>query len=555
MARMTDRLSSLRNTTRIFQREEDGSFVIFSLFILIIMVMVGGLAIDVMRYENLRTTMQNSVDRAVLAAADLDQSVDPETVVADYLNKAGMADLPYDVDVFESTVGSVVTGRRVTVNASADLGTYFMKMLGTPTITAPAVSTAEEAVNEIEISMILDVSGSMGSNNKLQNMQDAAKTFVTEVLDGVEPGQVSINVVPYSTQVNAGATLLNQFSHTADHNYSHCVDFDGSDFNSTTMSPTTTLQQAGHFDPWSGYWRGTFAKMAADGYTPSWVCRTESDFEIQPWALSETAIHNQIDAFTARGNTSIDVAVKWGAALLDPSTRPVFTSLRTAGTVSSDFVGDRPYNYNNDSVLKFIVVMTDGINTTQYMLDDDYRSGPSGVFKDPDTGRYSMEDEEWQDTDGDSDWNEEWWYARNYGFSHGRYWIDNAYDSGTSNAFELTWPQLWAEMSMSHRAYSHFYQQYYDADDYYDNFYRGSDAPRERVTAGNKDTRLDNICSAAKDNGVIVFSIGFEVTDASALVMQSCASSANHFYRVEGLEIEYAFESIANQINQLKLTQ
>lgn len=556
MIRMTDRLSSLKNSTRIFHREEDGSFVIFSLFIFILMIMVGGLAIDVMRYENLRTTMQNSVDRAVLAAADLDQTVDPEEVVADYLNKAGMEKLPYDVDVFESKVGSVVTGRRVTVNASADLGTYFMKMMGTPTIAAPANSTAEEAVNEIEISMILDVSGSMGWGTKLANMQNASKTFVSEVLAGVEPGQVSINVVPYSTQVNAGATLLNQFTHTGDHNYSHCIDFDQNDFTTTTLNPGTMLQQAGHFDPWSGYWRGTFETMAANGDSPAWVCRTESDFEITPWASSEGAIHSQIDGFTAEGNTSIDVAVKWGSALLDPSTRTVFTNLRdTVGTVSSDFVGDRPYEYNNPSALKFMVVMTDGINTTQYKLDDDYRTGQSGVFKDPDTGRYSFEDEEWQDTDGDNDWREDFWYARNYGSNAGRYWIDDVYDSGPDNAFELTWPQLWAEMSMSHRAYSHFYQQYYDADDYYDNYYSGNDAPREGVNAGQKDIRLNNVCTAAKNNGVIIFTIGFEVTDASAVVMQNCASTANHFYRVEGLEIEYAFESIANQINQLKLTQ
>ncbi|MEL7461305.1 MAG: pilus assembly protein TadG-related protein [Pseudomonadota bacterium] len=552
---MSDRLTSLKNSTRIFHREEDGSFVIFALFIFIVMIMIGGLAIDVMRYENLRTTMQNSVDRAVLAAADLDQTVDPEAVVADYLDKAGMKELPYEVDVFESKVGTVVTGRKVTVNASADLGTYFMKMMGTPTISAPANSTAEEAVNEIEISMILDVSGSMGWGTKLDNMQNASKTFVTEVLDGVEPGQVSINVVPYSTQVNAGATLLGQFSHTNDHNYSHCVDFEQNDFNTTVLSPTVTLQQAGHFDPWSGYWRGTFETMAANGDTPSWVCRTESDFEITPWASSETAIHNQIDGFTARGNTSIDVAVKWGSALLDPSTRSVFTNLRATPAVSNDFVGDRPYDYNNPAALKFMVVMTDGINTTQYQLDDAYRSGGSGVFKDPDTGRYSFEDEEINDYDGDSDWNEEYWYARNYGSSSGRYWIDNVYDSGANNAFELTWPQLWAEMSMSHRAYSHFYQRYYNADHYYDNYYRGSTAPREAVNAAQKDTRLNNICSAAKANGVIIFTIGFEVTDASAIVMQNCASTANHFYRVEGLEIEYAFESIANQINQLKLTQ
>ena len=38
-------------------------------------------------------------------------------------------------------------------------------------------------------------------------------------------------------------------------------------------------------------------------------------------------------------------------------------------------------------------------------------------------------------------------------------------------------------------------------------------------------------------------------------VMRDCASSPSHFFRVEGVEIEDAFEAIARQINQLRLTQ
>ena len=267
-------------------------------------------------------------------------------------------------------------------------------------------------------------------------MQNAAKTFVSQVLTDTEPGQVSINVIPYSTQVNAGATLLSQFAYTADHNYSHCVDFGATDYSTVALDPTATLQQTGHFDPWTSYARGTFATMAASGRSPVWVCRTESDFEITPWANDITAIHNQIDGFTAGGNTSIDVAVKWGAALLDPSTRPVFDNLQDAGVVSSAFDAGRPYAHDpNDDVLKFIVVMTDGINTTQFMLDDAYSSGPSGVWKDPDTGRYSMYDEEYNDWDGDGDWREDVWYARNYGFSQVRFLgSTESIDLGTRNA-------------------------------------------------------------------------------------------------------------------------
>jgi hypothetical protein len=66
---------------------------------------------------------------------------------------------------------------------------------------------------------------------------------------------------------------------------------------------------------------------------------------------------------------------------------------------------------------------------------------------------------------------------------------------------------------------------------------------------------LSNICQAAKDEHIVIWSIGFEVTDHGANVMQDCASSPSHFFRVEGVEISEAFEAIARQINQLRLTQ
>lgn len=66
---------------------------------------------------------------------------------------------------------------------------------------------------------------------------------------------------------------------------------------------------------------------------------------------------------------------------------------------------------------------------------------------------------------------------------------------------------------------------------------------------------LSNICTTAKDQGIVLWSVGFEVSDSSAGIMRSCASSPTHFFRVEGVEITEAFKAIASQINQLRLTQ
>ena len=85
--------------------------------------------------------------------------------------------------------------------------------------------------------------------------------------------------------------------------------------------------------------------------------------------------------------------------------------------------------------------------------------------------------------------------------------------------------------------------------------YRWNDWRYVKYTSHQADTMLSNICSAAKSKGIVIWSIGFEVSDTSANVMRSCASSPSHFFRVEGVEINEAFKAIASQINQLRLIQ
>ena len=75
------------------------------------------------------------------------------------------------------------------------------------------------------------------------------------------------------------------------------------------------------------------------------------------------------------------------------------------------------------------------------------------------------------------------------------------------------------------------------------------------VSYGTKDDRTKQICDAAKDEGIIVFSIGFEAPYSAEVVLKDCASSDSHYFDVDGLEIADAFAAIATSIRQLRLTQ
>ncbi|WP_380218760.1 pilus assembly protein TadG-related protein [Jhaorihella thermophila] len=361
---------------RRFARDEDGALLIMGIFVFLIILITAGIGVDLMRFERDRAALQNTLDRAALAAADLDQVKDPEEVVHDYLAKAGMLDYLSNV-----TVDQGFGYRSVSASAEFSFPTQFMHMSGVDSLTVPASTTAEERLDKLEVSMVLDVSGSMGSRNRLKNLKIAAKEFVDTVISTSAPGGASISIVPFSSQVNVGGALLSKFNVTNEHSYNNCVDFDDADYRTTAITVTQRLQRSGHFDPWSSYRYGTKANYR--------VCRTDSGSEIFPVSNNISALQNKINQLSASGNTSIEIGMKWGSALLDPAARPAIGDLVDDGIVDVGFDG-RPNDFSDGGTLKVIVLMSDGENTTEYVMKDEYRDGPTDVWYDPKRKRFSI---------------------------------------------------------------------------------------------------------------------------------------------------------------------
>lgn len=515
-----------------FMRDDEGSMILFSLYLFMAILLIGGISVDIMRNEYSRLGLQNTVDTAILAAADLDQKLDPTAVVNDYFDKAGLGNELKSVSVVEN-----LNSRTVTAESSMDLSTLFMGALGVDSLAATANGTAREEISDIEISMVLDVSGSMGSANRLRDLKTAAKKFVNTVLSEERSitgeGEVSISIVPYSTQVNVGKAIADEIPLNFRQDYSHCVDFESNDFDSTAL-PASARNQTGHFDPWG-----------RTSPPEQLVCRNEAAFEVQPLTESKPALLAQIDALTPNGNTSTEIGLKWGAALLDPSFRTVTDRLIQKGELADTFA-DRPYDYSRPNSMKVLVVMTDGANTAQYTLKDEYNQGMSDVWgyqTSDGSWRFSVDHQEYRDKDDDGDWWEDWYLPRL------NRWDDNR--DGGNQSERLSYQDLWAAASISYNAYYMWYRQ-----DYYNNLYnQWRYDPYGSVSANSKDYRMAEICEAAKEKGVLVFSVAFEISSSDAKLMKQCASSPNHYFDVDGEDIVYAFTAIASTINQLRLVQ
>lgn len=578
-------LKSLRARARAharhFGRNEDGSMLLFGMIILILMLWSGGMAVDAMRVEATRTVLQNTLDRAVLAAADLDQAADAKLVVLDYFEKAGLGDYidADSISVNSTTASGELSYRRVSATASADVNTLFMDMLGIDNMVAGASGAAEEGITNLEISLVVDVSGSMGwssstGNSKIHELRKAAKDFVyymqcnpnatrgSGAACTVEPGKVSISLVPYSEQVNAGATLLDNMGVTAlndpmvttEHQYSNCVTFTDDDFDTATVQSDTdvALLRTGHFDPWN---HGTYASNG------SRTCRTDAWREIQPFMGDHTDLENKIGNLSAGGNTSIDVAMKWGAMLLDPTMRDTINTLTTisngsGGKVVDPAFNDRPYSYTQDYSMKVIVLMTDGVNTSQHYLKDGYRDGPSPIYRNTEqTDRYSIYnantgkyyytyDGTWNDFPyGDADGHEvtttnthchwSWWYGYRCTTTTSTQVINQP-----GAAVRMSYPEVWKK----------FTTQWFGS-------WSWLEDPSSYYGGSTKDQRLRDICAATKNKGVIVYSIGFEVSEGPNGVMHQCASTPGHYFNANGANLGETFGVIASSINQLRLTQ
>ncbi len=521
---------------RYFARQEDGSILIFSLFLLIMMLMVSGMAIDLMRVETERARLQSTLDRAVLAGASLEQTLDSKEVVLDYFAKAGLGAYISADDV---TVTPGDNSKTVTAKAFMNVSTFFMNLLGIDELSAPASGSAEESLSNIEISLVLDISGSMNwyssnsGNRKIEDLISAAQDFVYLMqcnpddssgssVCTVDPDTVSISIVPYSEQVVVGEDLLQLLNASSEHTDSSCVDFDATDFNTTAISPTTALKRSGDIDPWTNYRSSRSSSKYADDSDRT--CKPYSNREIIAYENSYSDLQTQIGNLSAGGNTSIDLGMKWGAALLDPAFAPIVQTMSSGAspTITPAF-DDRPYAFNARSMQKVIVLMTDGENTSQHMLKSSFRSGPSPFWWDPNTGRLSG----FRSSTG------RYWYP------HNDSWNYQPYNSDSSQpTVQLSYQQFWHSFSV----------------DYYEEEFWWLPDPMDVHGYSTKNARLTSICNAAKGHDIEIFTIGFETSNASSAIMQSCASSDAHHFDVDGLDISNAFTSIAREIHELRLT-
>ncbi len=488
-----------------YRRNRQGNVaIIFALALMPIMA-AAGVGVDLSRAYLVRAHLTQALDAAGLAVAGSPGVSEEQlkTLAQDFFN----ANYPNtEIGVpgeLQLTLGNNV----VTLSATATLPTALLGVFGIDELDVGSEVEVTRENKALEIVMVLDNTGSMGSSGKLDAMKDAATSLVN-ILFGDNPDleKLHIGLVPFAAGVNVGTdfpttaldmtgassihdenfdfstdpnvdTLWDLYGQINNRSWEGCVQtrpepLDELDTPPTAGTPDTfwvpwfapdernrnryvnnylsdvvsgsdavRQRDIGKYD---GAWVNSSSRGPDAGCTMRPITRLTNDKEL---------LIDNIDAMNASGVTHIPVGLSWGWRVVSPG---------------EPFTEGRPYD--DDSVDKAIVLLTDGSNVLGRLNNDLNRS------------RYTA-----------------------YGYiSQGRL--------GTTNAWD-------AEARL--------------------------------------DPKTAEVCQNIKDEGIRLYTITFKVSDSDTqALMEECATSpALYFDSPSNEELQSVFQAIARDLSNLRLSK
>jgi hypothetical protein len=225
-----------------------------------------------------------------------------------------------------------------TIRLSVDthVPTTFGRVFGIDAINFSADTVTTFNVQDIELGMALDVTGSM-RGQKLADLQDAA----TELIDSLIPdtgsiSDVKIGIAPYSAYVNVGPAYA-QIATDVD-NTRVCV-FE----RNSSLRYDDAMPQRNHY----------FGGRA-------FVPRSCPTAEVEPLTSDKDVLKAKVASFQADGGTAGHLGLAWAWYSISPDWSAIWPA------------SSSPRAYGTRNLIKAVILMTDGEFNTQY-------SGPSST--------------------------------------------------------------------------------------------------------------------------------------------------------------------------------
>lgn len=198
-------IKSLRSGVRSFARNARGNVaVLFGLAIIPILLSIGA-GVDYGRALIVRERMVNAADEAALAIGSWTGLTNAEL--------KAKAQKYFDANYAGSTFGTVgklnvsFQGDDILVNVTGSVPTTFMQLANIDSLDVGASAVITKKQRNLELALVLDTTGSMDHNGKIDALQSAAKKMVKDLFDGdATSTTLKVAVVPFAAAVNVGTS-------------------------------------------------------------------------------------------------------------------------------------------------------------------------------------------------------------------------------------------------------------------------------------------------------------------------------------------------------------
>ncbi len=326
-------LTSFKSTVSRFAKDTSGNFALMFAAASTGIVLSAGFAIDVTQMLSARAELRQALDAAIVSTAldisrnkvsEADAKTRLELFFRSNINTKRFNNVTTNlVDVKVDAVTNVISA-----SAATDYQLAFPVFGADKTKKISTSSAAQYRQRLVEVSMVLDVTGSM-AGQKIQDLKTAAKAGVKAFLD-TGYGNARVAIVPYSLSVNVGALSK------------YVVDEAG-----LPIKDTCSTERRG-------------AEMFTDvGPTVAKVTRANAlkgcpKSDVQPLTNSSISLNKTIDDLEAVGNTAGQIGLQWGAYMLSPKWKSALPA------------ASAPAAYGTPELDKFLILMTDGQFNTDY---------------------------------------------------------------------------------------------------------------------------------------------------------------------------------------------
>lgn len=188
---------------RSFLKSSKGSVGIMMGAVLPVMIFLAAIAIETTRVSFCESKLAFAADAAAIAGARYDIT----QVQANALRVFNSNFPPGTLGLSPTPVVSYdATTQEVKVVVQDVLQTKVAQIFGISSLTVRAESTVKREFGGLELVMVLDTTGSMAANSKIQGLRTAAKSLIDVIYEGKNTrDSTAIGVVPFVTTVNIGS--------------------------------------------------------------------------------------------------------------------------------------------------------------------------------------------------------------------------------------------------------------------------------------------------------------------------------------------------------------